>query len=211
VNRIISLGIVLMGTIGLISCSSGQSPTNQAMPDAVSTATWKTFKADSGYEISYPLELYSMRNGLSPSDVLFPGIKVLEPNDWFYYQEPRAVTYKLSIAVRENAQSLSFDDPKPLLAQSAIVAYDPELLTEGSIQQVTLDEVNALRVDDLPVGPAGITAQIVAIRNDRIYELLIEPHQLTGNQAEPFQMGEVLAANRQWIDGIIDTFKFSDQ
>jgi len=90
------------------------------------------------------------------------------------------------------------------------IAYDPKSLTGLPIQQIKLDSVSALRIDDLPVGPAGITTQIVAIRNNRIYEVLVEPQQLTGNQAEPFQTGEVVASNREWIDRIIATFKFSD-
>ncbi len=207
----IALLWILVGTTTLMGCSSGPPSTGQATPDTLSTVHWKTFKADSGYEISYPLELYSLRNGLSSSDVLFPGTKVLEPNDSFYYNEPRAVTYKVSIAVRVNTENLSLAEPKPLLAHSAIIAYDPEVLTGLSIQQITLDGVRALRVDDLPVGPAGITTQIVAVHNDLIYEVLVEPQQLTGNQAEPFQRGEVVASNREWIDRIIATFKFSGQ
>ena len=209
-NRIVLLALLLVGITALSGCSSSQSPTSQATTGTLSKVNWKTFKADSGYTISYPLELYSIRNGLSGPDVFFPGVKVLEPNDSFYYQEPRAVTYKISIAVRDNPQNLSLDDPESLLAQSAIIAYDPKSLTGHSIQQITLDGVNALRVDDLPAGPAGITTQIVAIRNNRIYEVLVEPQQLTGNQAEPFQTGEVVASNREWIDRIIATFKFSD-
>lgn len=209
--KIALLWILVMGTTALVGCSSGHPLPGQATPDTLSTVHWKTFKADSGYEISYPLELYSIRNSPSSPDVLFPGTKVIEPNDSFYYQEPRAVTYKLSIAVRVNSRDLSLADPKSLLAQSAIMAYDPEVLTGLSIQQITLDGVRALRIDDLPVGPAGITTQIVAVRNDLIYEVLVEPQQLTGNQAEPFQTGEVVASNREWIDRIIATFKFSDQ
>jgi len=208
--RIALLWILVAGTTTLMGCSSGPPSTSQATPDTLSTVHWKTFKADSGYEISYPLELYSIRNGLSSADVLFPGTKVLEPNDSFYYHEPRAVTYKVSIAVRVNTENLSLDEPKSLLARSAITAYDPEVLTGLSIQQITLDGVRALRVDDLPVGPAGITTQMVAVHNDLIYEVLVEPQQLTGNQAEPFQTGEVMASNREWIDRIIATFKFSD-
>jgi hypothetical protein len=209
--RIAVLWIVVVGTATLMGCSSGPPSTVQATPDTLSTVHWKTFKADSGYEISYPLELYSLRNGLSSPDVLFPGTKVLEPNDSFYYNEPRAVTYKVSIAVRVNTENLSLAEPELLLAHSAIIAYDPGVLTGLSIQQITLDGVRALRVDDLPVGPAGITTQIVAVHNDLIYELVVEPQQLTGNQAEAFQRGEVVDSNREWIDRIIATFKFSGQ
>ncbi len=209
--RTVLLWILVVGITALMGCSSSQPSTGQAPPDTLSNVHWKTFKADSGYEISYPLELYSLRNGLSSPDVLFPGTKVLEPNDSFYYHEPRAVTYKVSIAVRVNTENLSLAEPKSLLAHSAIIAYDPEVLTGLSIQQITLDGVSALRIDDLPVGPAGITTQIVAIRNDLIYEVLVEPQQLTGNLAEPFQRGEVVASNREWVDRIIATFKFSDQ
>ena len=208
-----ALVVLLASSLAACAPAGRSAAPTSASPatDSLVDATWKKFKADSGYEISYPLEWYSIRDGLTSShEVYFQGVKVLVPNDWFYYQEPRAVTYKISIAVRENVDDLSLDEAQSLLSGGAIIAYDPQLLAGQSIQNITLDGVSALRVDDLPAGPAGISTQIVAIRNHRIYEVLVEPHKLTGNQAEPFQTGAVVASSREWVDQMIATFGFAD-
>ncbi len=208
--RTILLSLALLVSVTLVGCSTGPAASGTIIPADASSATWMAYQADSGYRVSYPLELYSMRDGDSPSDVLFPGTKVIEPNDAFSYQEPRAITYQLSITVRENTQGLSLDAPEALLARGGLIAYEPEMLSEDSIQTVQLGGVDALRVDDLSVGPAGIATQIITMRDDRIVEILVEPKQLTGNQAEPYQEGEPSVANRAWMDEIIDRFEFTE-
>lgn len=204
------LPLALLASVTLVGCSLVPAESGAPIPVDVSNATWKDYQADSGYRISYPLELYSMRDGVSPPDALFPGTKVIEPNDSFSYREPRTITYRLSITVRENPLGLSLDTPDALLAQGGLIAYDPELLDEGSIQTVQLGGADALRVDDLSVGPASIATQIITLRDDRIVEILVEPRQLTGNQAETYQEGEPSAANRAWIDEIIERLEFTD-
>ena len=202
--------ILMMALLIVSACA----PTGTVAPDSnaqpIVAGGWQVFKADSGYEVRYPLEQYSIRNAPSSPEVLYPGVKVIEPNDAFYYAEPRVVTYKISIAVTENAQGLSLDDPAQLLAHSVIYPYDPGALAGHDIREISLDNVKAVRVDDLEVGPTGITAQIVAIRNNRIYELLVEPHQITGNQAVPFQIGEASPENEELFEAIIATFKFAE-
>lgn len=176
---------------------------------ALDTSNWQPFKADSGYEIRYPLALYSVRDAASPSDVLYPGVKAITPNDSFYYGKPHATTYKISIAVRENGANLTLDNQAELLAGSALMQYDPQLLAGHDIQAVTLDGVKALRVDGLEVGPTGVTAQIVTIHNGLIYELLVEPYQITGNQAEPFDIGGSNSQSEALFETILAAFKFN--
>lgn len=175
-------------------------------------ADWKRYQADSGYAISYPLAFYSMRSGtgIGHAEMLFPGVRVLEPNDAFTYQEPRREPYKLSSVARVNTHGLTLEQPAALLSDSAIVAYDPALLADVTLQTIQLDDVPALRVDNLPAGPAGITTQIVAIRGDFIYELMAEPHQITTNQAEPFVAGEHSQSHVDLLEQIYATFEFTD-
>lgn len=137
--RITSLGIVVLAMIGMSAGLPFEPAMLTATPEPIARDQWKRFKADSGYEISYPLELYSMRTGVSSPNAYFPGTKVMEPNDSFYYQEPRAVLYKVSIAVSTNLENLSLAAPQQLLTHGAIYLYAPELLTGKEIQQVTLD------------------------------------------------------------------------
>ncbi|RIK42555.1 MAG: hypothetical protein DCC55_08600 [Chloroflexi bacterium] len=194
----------LLLTLLLAACTV-HLPAVQPQPAA---EEWKLYRADSGYEIQYPLSTYSMRTGISGPEVLFPGVKVVEPNDSFAYREPRAVVYKLSVAVTENSAGLTLEDTEQLLANSQIIPYDLALLENKSIEQIELGGEPALRVDDLPVGPAGITTQIVAIHGPFVYELMVEPHQLTGNQAEPYVEGKVTPENRALVEQVIATFQF---
>lgn len=188
------------------------SNNSAATPTAtgIETGEWKSYQADSGYLIQYPLALYSLRLGQSGPNVLFPGARVVEPNDAFTYRDPKQTVYKLSIAASTNEQGLSMEDPEALLANSAFIAYDPALLASYTIQQISLDGVPALRVDDLPTGPVGITTQIVAIHNNFIYELMIEPHTVTTNQADPWVESVPTAANYNLIEQIVGTFRFTD-
>lgn len=183
---------------------------NGASTASAEAGAWQRYQADSGYHIDYPLAFYSLRAGQSGPNVLFPGVRVVEPNDAFTYRERNQTVYKLSIAVTANEQGLSLDEPAALLANSALIAYDPALLADYTMQPIELGGVPALRVDDLPVGPAGITTQIVALHGDLIYELLVEPHVLTTNQAEPFVAGAASAANRTLIEQVIGTFGFTE-
>lgn len=173
------------------------------------TSAWQRYQADSGYSIAYPLATYSLRAGQPSPNVLFPGVRVVEPNDVFTYRDRNQAVYKLSVAVTTNEQGSSLDQPAALFANSALIAYDPALLADHAIQPIALDGVPALRVDDLPVGPAGIATQIVALHGDFIYELLVEPHVLTTNQAEPYIAGVDHDANRNLIERIIATFRFT--
>jgi len=199
--------IVLVMLLIVSACAPAGSVTPAPSEPSTAASVWQAFKADSGYEIRYPLEQYSIRNAPSSPEVLYPGVKVIEPNDSFYYLEPRAVTYKISIAVTENQQNLSLEQ---LLANGAILQYDPGLLAGHDIREVSLDGQKAFRVDDLEAGPASVTAQIIAIRDSRIYEILVEPHQIVGNQAVPFQVGEASPQNKDLFEAILATFKFSE-
>lgn len=202
--------ILMLALLTVSACAPVGTVTPDSNARPILADGWQAFKADSGYEIRYPLEQYSIRNTPSSPEVLYPGVKVIEPNDAFYYAEPRVGTYKISIAVSANAGNLSLDDPAQLLAHSVIYPYDPGALAGHEIREVSLDGWKAIRVDDLEVGPAGVTAQIVTIRSNRIYELLIEPHQVVGNQAVPFQVGEASPENEELFEAIIATFRFSE-
>ena len=201
--------VVLLAFV-FVACASAEKIAATATASANNDG-WKSFEAASNYEVRYPLAFYSLRNSPSPSSVLFPGIKTLIPNDSFYYQEPRAITYRLSIAVSDNGQRLKPDDSKLMLAHSAIKPYDPNALAYHSIQEVLLGGVKAYRVDGLQIDPTTIICvQIVTLHNDRIYELLVEPQQLTDNAAAPLATGTVTPENKALIEKIIATFKFSD-
>ncbi len=205
-----ALTTTLVAAALFVACSSAEKLAGSATP-AIDAEDWKTFKADSGYVVRYPLSNYSLRGSPSPSSVLSPGVETLIPNDSFYYQEPRSLTYRLSIAVSDNGQHLSPDDAKSLLAHSAIKPYDPSALAYHAIQTVMLGGAKAYRVDGLQIDAnTVITVQIVTIHKDLIFELLVEPQQLIGNQAEPAVIGTVTPANKELMEKIIETFQFNN-
>ena len=188
---------------------------NGATSISTSSDIWKTYKADSGYEIRYPLETYSVRStaraSVKVAQVIYPGPKVLEPNDSFFYRDPGALTYKISIAVGVNDLAWSLDrNPEQLLAENLIAAYNPASLTGHPIQRVTLGGEKAIRVDNVQEGPLNITIQIVVIHNSFIYDLLVEPQDLPANQAEPYVPKVQVSANRELYEKMLATFKFSD-
>lgn len=200
---------ILVWTLVLSAALSGCVAVLPTAPQGENDIRWQAYRADSGYEIQYPLASHSMRDGRTGPEVLFPGVKVVEPNDGFFYQEPRAQTYRLSIAVSENREGMTLDDAEQLLARSQLLPYDPALLVEATIEEFMFDGAPAIRVNDLAAGPSGITTQIVALHGPFIYELLAEPHDLTGNQAVPWLQPAPSPANRQLLEAIIATFRFT--
>jgi hypothetical protein len=201
-------------TLANLSDPPTPTPTPAPVSAAAPGGEWKTYSADQLFEISYPLGLYSMRDARSFSpaaDLVSPGPKVLIPDDSFYYRQPRALTYKIFVAVRLNSQHLSLDAAETLLTQNSIYPYEPGALQGVTSQPFLLDGVNALRVEDVAGGSTGrITLQIVAIKNDYIYDILVEPQQLS-NGAEPFQPGAFSAPVWDLMNSILATFKFGAQ
>ena len=132
---------------------------------------------------------------------LWPGVIVIEPNDGFNTQlnQPISQTYRITIAVHENIQGFTLDDPAALLASGGILAqYTPDHLDAAHpIQSITIDGQPAYRVDNLPVGMTGSLTEVIIIRNKRIYEWNITIAQATGD-----------TRNWHFVEEILATFKF---
>lgn len=177
-------------------------PTENPIATVAATAEmhWKKFTApESGYAISYPLELYSMRVGPRSLGALFPGARVLEPNDLFTYLLPGISTYTIAMVARENTQGLTLDTPAAVFADGVLIDDSAQDLAGRPIEQITLDGEAALRVTDLPIGLAGVKAQIVAIHNGRIYEIVVEPRTISDTESDD-----------GWTERILATFEFVD-
>lgn len=116
------LPMVILLTLVLGGCVPIQPAPHGTLPVRVDHEKWQRYQADSGYTIEYPLALYSLRAGQSVSiNILFPGVRVVEPNDAFTYQDREQAVYKLSIAVSTNEQGLTFDEPEALLANNRFI------------------------------------------------------------------------------------------
>jgi hypothetical protein len=144
--------------------------------------------------------------------MIYPGAKIVEPNDAFAYQNGAGQTYRLTLAVIANDQDLSLDAQREqLLAENPIAPFSSDSLAKHVVQDVTLDGIKALRVDGVAEGPLHLTTLIVAIHNGALYYLLIEPHELPPNQAETYQPKVENAANRALAEEIAASFKFTDK
>jgi hypothetical protein len=203
-----------------IVSSSGTPPTpvinGSSNPATPQDPKWETYQADSGFEIRYPLDTYSVHDVARPSlaveKMIYPGAKIVEPNDVFVYQNGSNQTYRLTLAVIVNEQNWSLDAQREqLFTDNPIVQYSPNALAKHVIQEVTLDGVKALRVDGVIEGPLQLMTQIVAIHNGALYYLLIEPHELPPNQAEAYAPKMANAANKALVDEMLASFKFTDK
>ncbi len=206
--------------ITTITSSSGTQPTPvvsySSLPATPQLSEWKTYRADSGFEIRYPLETYSVHNVARPSlaaeKMIYPGAKIVEPNDAYVYQNGSNQTYRLTLAVIVNDQNWSLDAQREeLLTQNPIVPINPDSLSNHTVREVTLDGAKALRVDGITEGPLHITTQIVAVHNGALFYLLVEPHELPPNQAEAYQPKVESAANKALVEEMLSSFKFTDK
>ena len=206
--------------ITTIVSSSGTQPTpvisESSAPATPQLQEWKTYRADSGFEIRYPLETYSVHNVARPSlaaeKMIYPGAKIVEPNDAYVYQNGSDQTYRLTLAVIANDQNWSLDaQHERLLTENPIAPYSPDSLAKHIVQEVTLDGVKALRVDGVTEGPLQITTQIVAIHHGSLFYLMIEPHELPPNQAEAYLPKVESAPNKALVEEMLASFKFTDK
>ena len=157
--------------------------------------TWKTYTITGIYEINYPIELYSIRNGTPSLEAQWPGEIEIYPNDSFNHQSPISSTYSVRIAISKNSHNLSLDQPEKLLGKGLMIQYS---LSSEKIKETTLGGLKAYRADNLPVGVAGITADLMTIKDNNIYEILVTPVQTSGNSD----------TGKQIFEQIISSFKF---
>ncbi|MEZ4618388.1 MAG: hypothetical protein R2867_23135 [Caldilineaceae bacterium] len=169
---------------------------------AMDLTTWASYTADSGFVIYYPPTLYGVEVLAGNSGSPFSGAVVFTPTEELNNQEPLAQTYKLTILAHVASKAYSLNDPAELLANGHYLSYAPNLLDGVTIQQTNLAGAPAVRVDNLPVGLAGTSMQLIAIRADIVYEVIVEPSQVSsrGDAADP--------ANRALVAQMIDTFQF---
>jgi hypothetical protein len=188
----------------ILSATAEAAP--NTLPRTTATAasralTWETYRATGVYSLRYPIELYSVRQGQAHIRALWPGVVVVEPNEGLNdsLNQPASKTYRLTIALNENSERFTLDDPTALLSDGDILGqYARWLLDEAHpVREFYIDNTPAYRVDDLPVVQAGTLTQIITIRDDVIYLWHIQPVQVSGD-------------DRNWplIEEILSTFKF---
>jgi hypothetical protein len=180
--------------------SPSTQPTTVIEGTASAEGQWQEYSANGEFTFSYPIDVYSVETGPANAEALAPGIIEIEPNDATNMEEPLTQTYKISVAVHENTDGLSMDNPNQLLAQGGLlVQYDSALLdATHPVETYTINGVPAFRVNNLPAGQSGSVTQIMTIHNGKIYEWLIEPAQVNGDMS-----------NQPIVEEILDSFQLA--
>lgn len=169
------------------------------LEDSKSDSTnWSTYQATRFYQIEYPLDKYSIRSGPANINASWPGIINLEPNDIFNEEKPLAVTYQVSIGIKENKEGYTRENLEQYFGKGLFIKYGKDSLKDIEIKNTKLGGLDALRIDGCCGGQVGVEANIVALKGDKIYEIIINPAQTSGNPDK----------NKAIYEKIIETFKF---
>jgi hypothetical protein len=164
-------------------------------PASLGVDSWEVYSATGVYSFRYPAELYVIRSE-NKLEASWPGVIILEPRESFNIKEPLAQTYRVSIAIHPNDQGFdpAYNAIELLSSGGILLRYDSQLLDGANrIQDHSIGGMPAWRVDELPVGQAGVASQIMAVRNGLIYEWVIEPVQTSGGTRNRYLLEEILA------------------
>lgn len=135
--------------------------------------------------ITYPLESYSVLTACGcdssrAADIFFPGVVTLYPNDHVVHGTAFDTAYRIKIAM----VAVEGDLDASMLGTGPLVQYDADIFDPGDVTRLNLNGTPALRIDNLPAGPAGtVTMDIIAVVNDRMIEILVEPVADVGGTA----------------------------
>jgi hypothetical protein len=193
--RLVAVVLILTGLMQVFAQEATLAP------DAES----RTYQPpDSDYRFTYPLDSYSVRAGCTcqtpdqGQNILFPGVVEIAPNDSLVYRGGQGTVYKISIAATSPAEAPTLD--ATLFGTGPLVQYDPSIVKLDQVQEIQFGDTPGLRVDDLPVGQNGLTADILVVYNNILYEIVVEPVNVT-------EGGGVKGKNL--LDDILNSIKFT--
>ncbi|MBI2029953.1 hypothetical protein HYT02_06045 [Candidatus Gottesmanbacteria bacterium] len=159
-----------------------QTPT--VIPTIDSRINWKTYtNTDLGFSIQYPEDyLYEeIDAGVTHSPYTSYSLIDLQGNG-----------NKIEIAVAENDNNYSLDK---IIGNGPLLSYSKDILDNENVNNIEVDGVEALRIDNIPVGLAGIRSEILFIKKNKIYQIILVPSE----------------AKVDIFNQILSTFQFLDQ
>lgn len=163
------------------------------------TLTWEIKNYSKMFHFSYPPELYSVIDGPSNVNALWPGVIEIAPNDQFnqFLNQPSAATWRIRVAIQENKGGWTMNNAPALLSGAGLlIQYSLDLFdAQHPIQPYAFGDVSAWRVNHLTAGQSGDATHIIAIHNGRVFEWLIEPQQVGDDMR-----------NWQYVEAILATF-----
>jgi hypothetical protein len=175
----------------------------EATADLRNLTTREYQAPDLGYRFDYELNHYSVRQGCAcalpgGSDILFPGVITVEPNDSLVYRDAQGTIYEMSIAA-VGAPEGRFLDAK-LFGTGPLTRYTMDVFDPDDAYEIDLGGVRALRLDDVPIGPNGIS-DIIAFKTGLLYEILIVP--VNGEPSESMDAGRLM------LEDMLASFEFA--
>ena len=154
------------------------------------TANWKTYTATNLYQISYPLDKYSIKSG-TDLKAEWPGQVIINPNDSFLQGT------QITIVIDGNPNNLSLSNSKDLFIKNDRSMCSTEASNGKNIKEISLGNEKAFEMDSCTGGLTGTEKQIVTIKNNKVFNIIVE-YRKSGIPA------------MQVADQILSTFKFTD-
>lgn len=180
-----------------------QTPSPSPTPDP--TANWKTYISPNSFTLSYPAGLYSVESGVRfdggvPKDILT--IVRIEPTKTFLSKIPTPITYTINIGVMNNTDRLSTETPVNLFGNGPVIYYPSDYSKGFNIREISLGKTKAFRVDNtggLSAVGLGMITDIITIKNNKVYEILVQYTALQGKED-----------TIDLVEKILQTFKFTE-
>ncbi len=170
--------------------------TYEPPPQTVNVPPSWTTETTGQYRLSYPPEVYHIYETDSAKSLI-----TLEPIDSILQQSPDTMFYRITVAAIPNDTRAAVSgayDPASLFGHGPILEYALQDASSKTIQEMTLDGSPAYRLDN-PNG-LDITADIVALRHDVLYEIVVEPFE--SGKANPDTYLPL-------VEQVIGTFQFT--
>ncbi len=183
------------------SPTPARSPTPTHMP--ISPEGWETYTDPvHGFSIQYPPNYYVAGSLPLPTHKTTPSYRVIsiEPTELLENKEPIGATYAVIIAVDENTSKLTFSNPRTVFGKGPYLKYNSQLIGAKPVDKTSLGGVEAYRVNGCCGTTVRVEADLLAIREGRIYEVTISPRKLEGDRD----------VNKQVVEDIIATFTFTE-
>lgn len=183
---------------------TGAASAQEAIATDEAGVLWRTHHAPDLAYFDYPLATYSVRPGRtaggSNASVLFPGVVTIDPNDWLLYTEGHGIVYRISMVAVINEDVESTDDLLPLLGTLPLIQYGGDVLEGLNIETLEIGGLPAVRVDNVPAGPAGLASHILAVSDTQIFEITVAEAANTG--------GDDMDAGQEVVDRILASLRF---
>ena len=203
--RIFVVIMAITASVAVTQSVAAQTTTPTEIFEVTNANGYRTQMIPDIGTVEYPLAFYSIWSGIPggtsrDSEIFFPGVITIRPNDSVIYGVQFDTAYQIRIAMSAGQGDLEMS----MLGTGPLIQYEASLFEPGDVQRLSLNGVTAFRIDHIPVGAQGeITMHIITVTEGRMIEIVVEPIAEVGGVAI-----EGLDIVNQIIDSLkLDTFK----